>query len=361
RELALLSGLGPVEVQVRIYRHVTREANARALADARRLRQAGHPVYLAMLQDRAAVREPKLWREFAETWLPQFSGIADQVEIGHAVNRVKWGIWDLREYRALAAAVVEVARASGPFRLTGPAVIDFEYHFLAGLLDVLPQDGSLDALSHHLYVDRRGAPENRQGRFAAVEKFALAKAFAGHSGAVDGDRLVISEVNWPIRGTGVYSPVGAPYMTGASGNDGPGIEEERCADYAVRYYALALCSGLVDSVYWWRLVARGFGLVDDSAEAWRPRPAYAAMKQFAQLLGEATFVERMPAPEGAWVLRFRLADGSGAAMAWSHPDPVRYRPAFAHDALLARDGAAIGAAGGDLTLGSSPVYFLGVR
>lgn len=361
QEQPLIAALGG-PVLLRLYRHESRQRQARVVADARRLQAAGHPVYLALVQDRACIREPRLWGDFVEEWLPQFSGIAGQVEIGHAVNRVKWGIWDLREYRAMVEVVAKVAARCGPFRLTGPAAIDFEYHFLAGFLDVLPQDGTIDALSHHLYVDRRGAPENRQGRFAAVEKFALARAFAEWSPAVRSGRLIVSEVNWPVRGTGVHSPVCAPYIDPArAASDMRGVDEESGADFAVRYYALALCSGLVDSVYWWRLAARGYGLVDDGATPWRPRAGYAALRHFAQRLGNATYVGRVASPDGSWALRFRLPAGGEVVMAWAHPRPVPWQPPFAYDAMLSRDGAPLDDPRRGAVLGSAPLYFTGVR
>ena len=362
REGPLVHALGPAPVLVRLYRHAPPEDNAAAVEVVRRLKAAGHSTFVALVQDRACIRQPALWLDFAQAWLPRLAGIADAVEIGHAVNRVKWGIQDFNEYRELVETALRVARASGSFKVTGPAAIDFEYHYLAGLLDLLP-DGSFDALSHHLYVDRRGAPENRQGRFSAVEKFALAKAFAGWSPSIRGDELIVSEVNWPLLGTGVHSPISAPYVFPDAKSHGSAVDEETHADFMLRYYALALCSGFVDQVYWWRLVARGVGLVDNTTEPWRPRPGYAALRHFAQLLGDATFVEKLPAAEGIWVLRFRKPDGSGVVMAWSAGNAgsgaVRFDPGFGYDVALNRDGREV--EGKPVMLAGSPVYFYGVR
>jgi hypothetical protein len=294
------------------------------------------------VQDRAAVREPARWRSFVERWVPQLRGVADHLEIGHAVNRVKWGIWEAREYRALVEPVVSAARGQIP--LCGPAVIDFEYHYLPAFLREVPV-GAFAALSHHLYVDRRGAPENRQGRFAALEKFALAKAIAGWSEAVAGDRLIVSEVNWPILGTGEFSPVNSPYIIPGSHSNDPSVDEETYADYMIRYYALALCSGLVDDVYWWGLAARGFGLVDDTGpEAW---------------LGEARFVERMPAPEGAWALRFERDGKPPVMLAWAHPRAADFPIPFPLADVLDRDGAERTVGGGSVSLTGKPCYLIG--
>lgn len=360
QERMLLDGLGRIPALVRVHRHASGEENAAALAEARYLKESGHGIYLALVQDRACIRDPALWEGFVAQWLPAFAGIAGEVEIGHATNREKFGIRDFREYARLVEVVVRHAKAAGGFTLTGPAAIDFEYQALAGLLEVLPE-GSLDALSHHLYVDRRGGPENRQGRFSAVEKFALAKAIATWSGAVKGDRLIVSEVNWPVAGTGAHSPVSAPYVLPGASEGTSAVDEDTYASFMIRYYALALCSGLVDEVYWWRLVARGFGLVDDTHAAWRPRPAYAALKQFVALLGDATFVEKLPAGDAVRALRFSSPRSGDIVMAWSHPGTASYSPAFVSQAILSLDGTEQRAPSGAIVLTGSPIYLVGVR
>lgn len=74
----------------------------------------------------------------------------------------------------------------------------------------------------------------------------------------------------------------------------PSVSEDDYADYMVRYLLIALCSGIVERVFWWRLAAYGYGLVDDSnEEQWRERPAYKMLKQFLAWVGDATFVKRM--------------------------------------------------------------------
>jgi hypothetical protein len=77
-------------------------------------------------------------------------------------------------------------------------------------------------------------------------------------------------------------------------------------------------------VYWWRLAAHGYGLVDDAdPAALRVRPAYRMLQRFQHLLGEATFVSaRMPARHGerrgAYRFDFRRPDGERVALAYAH-------------------------------------------
>jgi hypothetical protein len=203
------------------------------------------------------------------------------------------------------------------------------------VLKLLPSGFRFDALSHHLYVDRRGAPENFQGRFSAAEKFALARAVADCSPAVE-NRLIISETNWPLAGTGVWSPVGSPYASPGPRHNDPSVSEQDYADYMLRYLVLALASGMVERVYWWRLAARGFGLIDDTAAdpaAWRLRPAYHQLRVFLRRCGAATFVERRTQSDGGRYFLFRVADGAHFAFGYAHPAPVAFQPPFKFSAV----------------------------
>jgi len=359
RELELLDGLGEkVPALIRFYHHETPaewEFSARAF-DV--LGKHGHSAAVALVQDRRAVLDARKWREFVEFVLDRVAGRAEFIEIGHAVNRSKWGIWNLDEYRRLIDVVAGMRDKYPGAKFTGPAVIDFEYPYVAAALQARPAGLEYHALSHHLYVDRRGAPENKQGGFSAVEKFALARAIA-QTATGCGDRLIVSEVNWPIKGTGVYSPVGAPYESPGPRFNDPSVSEDVYADYMIRYIALALCSGMVDRVFWWRLVARGFGLVDDTdPSAWRPRPAYNALRQFLALMKGAAFVERLPAPEGAMLLAFDTPGSGRVVLGYSFASPIMYKPGFAYGSVVDREGRALSLSGGGVTLGGSPVYFL---
>ena len=361
QERNLIDQLGKPPVLIRLYRHEHEEMLRRRIDDAVALRKSGHAVFAALVQDRAGIRDPKLWRSFVSTAIPALYGIADWLEVGHAVNRVKWGIWRLDEYVSLLNPVLEVARAHGNFRIAGPAVIDFEFHYLVGLLDMIKEDNVFDALSLHLYVDRRGAPENRQGAFSAVEKFAMAKAIASWSSAVKGDRLIVSEVNWPLLDTGVYSPVCSPYTIPNSHTNDPSVSEDDYASFMVRYEILALCSGFVDSVYWWRLVARGFGLADDTRPEWRLRPAFHAFRHLRERFERVDFVEKMQTSERVRAFRFRdKLDGHGMVVAWAHPGKVNWTPDFQYERLYHRNGDQIETGAGGVELTGSPLYFVGV-
>lgn len=324
RELALLAGLGRIPALVRFYHHDA-PAQLRWRGElVHALQRAGHPVSVALVQDRRAVREPASWRRFVFEVLERVAGAVEAVEVGHATNRVKWGVWGFEDLRSLYAPLPELRARFPALRFMGPAMIDFEYPLLAAALREWPREVPLAALSHHLYVDRRGAPENPQDGFGAPEKFALGRAVARAAGI---DRFVVSEVNWPLRGAGAHAPIHAPYFPPWRHAGDVGVTEDEYADYLLRYLCLALGSGMVERVFWWRLAARGFGLVDDAEPAaLRPRPAYRSLHYFLHLLGDSTMVaarlpERSGGRHGRYRFAFRRPGGEIVALTYAHgPD-----------------------------------------
>jgi hypothetical protein len=360
QELALLAGLGRIPALVRFYHHDDAAARAFRADLVHALHRAGHPVSVALVQDRRALREPASWRAFAREVLERIAPAVQEVEVGHAINRVKWGVWDFEELRALYAPLPDLQARFPSLRFMGPAAIDFEYPAVFPALREWPRAVPLAALSHHLYVDRRGAPENPQDGFGAPEKFALGRAAARAGGA---DRFVVSEVNWPLRGSGAHAPIHAPYFPPWRHAGDPGVSEDRYGDYLLRYLCLALGSGMVERVYWWRLAARGYGLADDAdPAALRPRPAYRMLQAFLRLLGDSTFIgARLPPPAGERHGRYRFAfrrpDGEVVALAYAHGSELP----FPADDAGARVEDAFGAPLQPDRLGGRPVYLRGAR
>jgi len=242
----------------------------------RALREAGFEVTVALLQRRDDVLDPVGWRAFLEEACARFAGLAPALEVGHAWNRTKWGVWDHREYLRLAEPAFDLAPRHG-LKLIGPAVIDFEFHLYPVTLPKL----HFDTVTSLLYVDRMGAPENAQFGWTAARKLALLRAVVDACRPGPRADLWITEVNWPLAGTGPWSP--------AAGR--PNVSEEEQADFLVRYYVLVLASGMADKVFWWQLVAPGYGLVDSRETPWRRRPSFAAFRTLVSRLDGATFVE----------------------------------------------------------------------
>ncbi len=322
-------------------------------AFVRGLRARGVDVILALLQRRADVLDPGSWRAFLEEAFGRFAPLVSAFEIGHAWNRTKWGVWDHREYLGLAAPAFELAPRFG-VKLAGPAVIDFEFHLYAVTLPRLP----FDAVTSLLYVDRMGAPENGQCGWTAEKKLALLKAAVDTTARPGAGRgLWITEVNWPLAGTGAFSP--------AAGR--PNVGEDEQADFLVRYYVPCLASGHAERVYWWQLVAPGYGLVDDRESPWRRRPAFRAFAELRRRLEGSVFegrgTDRGGAAEasGIEVFRFR-GEGGAFAICWAPGGgPAELVPTAPVAAVLDREGREIpgaSAAPRKIVVDGSPKYVL---
>lgn len=312
------------------------------LAFARLVRSRGIGLAIALLQRREDVFEAASWACFVEDVFARFSPVCRHFEIGHAWNRTKWGVWDYTEYLALARPAFALRGKYG-VRLVGPAVIDFEFHLYPPTLRALP----FDVVSSLLYVDRVGAPENGQFGWTAAKKIALFKAVTEIS-ARRPCGCWITEVNWPLEGTGPYSP--------ASGK--PNVTEEEQADYLVRYYLIALASGLIERVYWWQLIAPGYGLVDGGREEpWRKRPAWLALRQMVGALTDSEFTgkDRGRAARGAEIYRFRKA-GKDFAVCWTNDGRREFEFGRPVEGVADRDGRALAPAGGRIAIGRSPKY-----
>lgn len=356
REFGLLRRLGTIPVLVRFYHHESLAEWNFAAQRVRELHAAGHAVAIALVQDRQAVLHLDQWASFVSHVLSRTAEYVDYVEVGHAINRAKWGVWDSAAYGRMTRAVATVSEWAADVRFMGPAVIDFEMPDVVGALAHVSPGLHFSALSHHMYVDRRGAPENRQGRFSALEKFALARAIARWSDACD-DRLIVSEVNWPLEGTGVYSPVNSPYESHGVRYNDPSVSEDDYADFMLRYLLMALCSGMVERVYWWRLVARGFGLVDDSdSDNWRERPAYSMLRVFLDAVQFASFVGKTTPEPGCHVFTFEGADGQRFALAYCQDGQCDIAVPFALQSVQTALGQTVAWEGGRVTLTGRPVY-----
>ena len=298
-----------------------RDGLGRYEAFIRILRREGFEVTAALLQRREDVVNPPAWEGFLGEAFSALGPLCSFFEIGHAWNRTKWGVWDHQEYIGLARRAAALA-AQKRQKIVGPAVIDFEFHLYPPTLRAVP----FDVVSSLLYVDRMGAPENAQFGWTTAMKVALWRAVADSS--ISGRRECwITEVNWPLHGTGKYSP--------APGK--PSVSEQQQADYLVRYYVICLASGLVDRVYWWQLAAPGYGLIDTRERPWRRRPSFFAFRTMARLLEGSRF-EGKAADPAAEIFRFRGRTGDDFAVCWTRAGAVEHRFSRRPRLVIGRDG-----------------------
>lgn len=305
----------------------------------RLLRREGLEVTAALLQRREDVLDPSGWEGFLGEAFSSLGPLCSFFEIGHAWNRTKWGVWDHREYIELAGVAAALAGLK-KLKTVGPAVIDFEFHLYPPTLQAVP----FDVVSSLLYVDRTGAPESSQFGWTTAMKVALWRAVVDSS-IPQRRECWITEVNWPLRGTGEYSP--------APGK--PSVSEEQQADYLVRYYVICLASGLVDRIFWWQLVAPGYGLIDSRGQSWRRRPSFFAFRTMARLLEDSRFEGKAP-DQAAEIFLFRSRGGDEFAVCWTRAGAVEHRFSRRPRLAIRRDGEEFEPGSEKMTIEEKPQY-----
>ena len=263
-----------------------------------------------ILQDRRHIEDLALAKRSLEQVFTQFSPFTLRFQLGNAINRKKWAIFSMGEYLKFYKVAYDLRNQQFPnLKLLGSSVIDFEYYFSIRTL-FNGYKIRFDQFSSLLYVDRRGAPENTQMGLDLVGKLQLMQAMLRLS-SKSGNDIVITETNWPITNTFPYAPT--------SENDCVSLEAQ--ADFLVRYYLLALSSGVVKHIYWHQLIAPGYGLIDNREGKLTKYPSYHAFKNMLAQLQDANFCE-LTQEQGVYRAKFvKTVDTSNkqsVEVLWSH-------------------------------------------
>lgn len=305
------------------------------------LRRDGVRFTFTLLQNRDMVNDPDRWGAFVREAADRLADLEPAFQLGHAINRKKWGIWHPDEYLRMMAAAAPAREANPAIRWLGPPVIDFEYYFTAHFL-AEPRPFDFDGIAALLYVDRRGSPDNLQyGHFDLARKILLLRAVVQTSSHPDAP-IHLTEFNWPLLGSGKHSPAGEHVQT----------DEEGQARYLALYFLTAAATGQVASAFWWQLVARGYGLLDED-DAWTERRSFRAFRHLlARTRGRV--VRRLP--ESLRPLKgFLLRSGDGTeAVLYTSGHETRLDPALPILAAADLVGAEIPTAG--LAAGPDPIY-----
>ena len=343
--MGALEKLGTRQVLLRL--HPWQEHHTEEEKLARELHHRGYETTFVLAQNRELVRDLERWRSVVAELADRFGEFGTHFQVGQAINRSKWGIWNYREYVELAAAAAEILRQDSRRQLLGPAVIDYEPLRTAGILNVPQERVYFDILASLLYVDRRGAPENTQLGFDTVDKVTQLKAIA-ESSRNCGGRSWITEVNWPLW-EGPHSPAGRKVS----------VDEETQARYLARYYLLTLGTGLVERVFWWQLVARGYGLSHETGDGnLRQRPSFAAFATLQHLLEGATFLGPLETSPPRRLYHFRTADGAELVAGWTADStPLAARLPRPSRGAIGLDGQELQVSGSQIEIDGSPRYF----
>ncbi len=339
-----LKGLGVRHVLLRLHPWDDDYESEEALAQ--RLCDVGIEVAFSLPQNRELVTDLPRWEKAVERLARTFTPYGRHFIVGHAINRSKWGVWTSREYSHLLRAATDILRNYPEVEILGPGVIDFEFQATLAALQWKRPGVHFDAVASLLYVDRRGAPENPQMGLDTVGKVTLLKAICD-TARLASPRSWITEVNWPLW-EGPHSPAGRSVS----------VDEEAQANYLTRYYVLALTTGMVERIYWWRLAARGYGLSTFEPDgALRLRPSYRALKTLAAQLDGTTSMGPVPTAEGTYVFRFET-NGGQRLVAWALEPGARVELPGVPRAVVDRDGRPGEVPdSASVVLGPSPIYF----
>ena len=313
----------------------------------------GYRILGVILQDRATIEDPTKLESSLEKIFAALSGIVDCYQIGNAVNRLKWGFVSVDEWLGFFKVAWDLRNRKFPhLRLLGGAIIDFDLlDHCRSLRNGCPF--TYDGYASLLYVDRRGAPENRQMGFDLEAKINVLRRLVQSSNKVDeaDAGLWITEVNWPLEDTGRYAPA----------LDHCQVGEREQLHYLVRYYLLALATGSVSACYWHQLVAPGYGLIDNRGGAVRKRLAFHGFAMLCQLFNGAR-IERFSRQEELG--HFRLTarkDGMEVQALWCCGREVTIAVPLGKQAIDIVGRPMTVAEGAPITVGESVVYLMDIR
>ncbi|MEL6749929.1 MAG: hypothetical protein AAFO09_06545 [Pseudomonadota bacterium] len=267
---------------------------------------------VAILQDRRHINDPALLEQSLQTIFTALDGIVHYYQIANAVNRRKWAFTSLDEYFDFFAVAQKIKQTHFPhIKLLGASIIDFELpNFTRTLFHLKPIQ--YDGVASLLYVDRRGAPENKQFGFDLIGKINYFHSLIKTSTKTQNE-LWITETNWPLSGTEPFAPAAGDCM----------VSEEAQARYLVRYYLLMFASGKVTACFWHQLVAPGYGLVDNRIQSdtrqnpIRKRKAYYSFKLLIELFQHAHVTNFTTEKNGIYRLAATNKQGDITAI-WSN-------------------------------------------
>ena len=313
----------------------------------------GYRILGIILQDRSTIEDPARLESSLERIFASLSDAVDCYQIGNAVNRLKWGFVSVDEWFGFFNVAWDLRNRKFPhIRLLGGAIIDFDLldHGRA-LRNRFPF--SYDGYASLLYVDRRGAPENRQMGFDLEGKIHALRRIMESGNKVDGaDALLwITEVNWPLADTGRYAPA----------MDHCQVGEREQLHYLVRYYLLALATGSVAACYWHQLVAPGYGLIDNRGGVVRKRPAFHGFATLCRLFNGARIERFSRQAELGYSRLAARKDGMEILALWCCGREATVPMPAGKRAIDIVGGAMTVAEGEPITIGESVVYLVDDR
>lgn len=338
--LAMLEDAGVQRVNVRVY--FSDKENLSIYDDlVQKLVQSKKLCSVTLVQNREAVKNISAWQVFVKDVASRYGKDCVHCIVGVAPNRIKWGIWGYPEYQKLFRAAQKAADETDveDMKLGGPSVIDFEWMPANAILHGIKPD----FVTHNLYVDVRGKPEDGIMGFHAAEKVCFLKAVTCVSAGIK-IPLWLAEVNWPLKNQEDHAPAWGAVC----------VSEESYANYMARYMLLCIATGYVEQIFWWQLVARGYGLVDDTEKTWRKRPAFYALKTLNEQLRGGTFIKNLSS-NGVYRFLFSKENGGEILVAWVKEGEKKIPVPEGCSSIITLSGERIDVSV-YITVGDSPVF-----
>lgn len=227
-------------------------------------------ILINIVQDRENIENLALFKKNLELIFEKFKDLSDEFQIATTINRLKWGFYSAKEYLDFYNVAFNLRNDKYPhIKLLGPSVIDFEYYFNARAMFNF-YNIKYDITSALLYVDRRGSPKNTQyGIFDLKNKIDLLYSLVKLSSKTKSNDIYITETNWPISNTAPYAPTSEKEC----------VCLEDYTKYMLDYFKIAKDSGKIRKVYWHQLIAKGYGLVDNTNGNIVKYPQFYAFKE----------------------------------------------------------------------------------
>ena len=315
----------------------------------------GYEILAVILQDRPFIEDKERLQAALRRIFGAFRGRIGSYQIGNAVNRLKWGFVSQREYFEFFETAWELRNREFPdVKLLGGAVIDFDpLAYCRSLHNGFSFE--YDGYATLLYVDRRGAPEERQLGCNLQNKINLLCRIMRRSGKLaphPGEpRLWITEVNWPLRDTGFHAPAAGDCLVG----------EREQLFFLVRYFLLSLATGSVAGCFWHQLVAPGYGLIDNRGGVARRRPAFYGFATLCRLFNGA-YVEGFDRQETLGYYRLvARKDGAEIQALWCCGRAASILMPPGKLAVEAEGRTLSTSAGQPVMIGESPIYLVDDR
>ncbi len=305
----------------------------------------GFDILFVILQDREHIENREMLESSLSRIFEMLAPVSKLFQVGNAINRTKWGFISIDEYLGFFSIAQKIRDSHfTDLQLIGSAVIDFEvYSLIRSLWNGFSM--KYDGVAALLYVDRRGAPENKQFIFDLIGKinFFWVSVLSSRKSS---DRLFITETNWPIQYTKPYAPAA----------DDVWVSEDDYANFMLRYFLLSLANGNAECIYWHQLVSPGYGLIDNRNGEIRKRKAFYMLKRLVEVCRNARIID-VDKRDGVYTLFFKNTLNQQFRVLWSFESKVEI-VVPENLQVISAAGKPVIAENNSILLGQEPVYFV---